>query len=103
MAALKNLDTELHRTTKILYERTIDLGAHPNERAITGNMTLEAGTDKTTFQNFYLHGDGVPLDHAFKVTAQVGLGSLLMFEHIFRDRFRLLAIDAELQKLRSGL
>lgn len=101
--SLEKRDAALHKIVEKLYEQTIDFGAHPNERAITGSLLIEEGTNEKTFQNIYLHGDAVSLDHALKMTAQVGLGSLLMFEHIFRDRFRLLAIDVELQKLRSVL
>jgi hypothetical protein len=101
--ALETRDPALHKIIEKLYEQTIDFGGHPNERAITGSLMIEEGTNGKTFNNIYLHGDAVSLDYALKVTAQVGLGSRLMFEHIFRDRFRLLAIDVELQKLRKVL
>jgi hypothetical protein len=101
IATLEDRDANLCRTVEQLYERTIDFGAHPNERAITGSMRLGEGKD--TFQLVYLHGDSLVLDHSLKATAQVGLGSLLVFEHIFRDRYRILTLDLELQRLRNML
>lgn len=100
---LEKRDPALYKIIEKLYEQTIDFGAHPNERAVTGSLIIDEQAGAKNFQNIYLHGDAVSLDHALKMTAQVGLGSLLMFEHIFRDRFRLLAIDVELQKLRNVL
>ena len=100
---LKRRDAKLHKTIALLYERTIDFGGHPNERAMTGNVRLTESKDGSTFSTAYLHGDALSLDHAIKTTAQIGLGSLITFEHIFKGRFRLLGIDIELQKLRSVL
>lgn len=98
---LKGKDAALHKTIDALYEQTIDFGAHPNERAVTNSLRIEQRADRTTFQNMYLHGDGAALDQTLRATAQVGLGSLLVFEWIFGARFRLLGIDLELRKLRQ--
>ncbi len=35
---LAKADSSLHATAKLLYERTIDFGAHPNERAMTSKL-----------------------------------------------------------------
>jgi hypothetical protein len=105
IGTLKRRDAKLHKTIALLYERTIDFGGHPNERAMTGNVRLTESKDESTFSTAYLHGDALSLslEHAIKTTAQIGLGSLITFEHIFKDRFRLLGIDIELQMLRSVL
>lgn len=103
IASLEKRDPGLFKNIKKLYELTIDFGAHPNEQAITSNVMIEEESDKKTYQSLYLHGDGIFLDHAIKTAAQIGLGSLLIFEHIFRDCFRLLGINFELQELRKIL
>lgn len=100
---LADTDAQLHRAIDGLYERSIEFGAHPNEGGVTGSTTLQEEPDRKTFQGVYLHADGVPLSYAMKACAQVGVGALSIFEHIFRDRFRLLAMDVELQKLRQVL
>jgi hypothetical protein len=76
---LENTDKKLHKIIQELYERTIDFGAHPNERAMTSNMQLIKTDDNNEFWSTYLHSDGLALDHALKTAAQCGLGALLMF------------------------
>jgi hypothetical protein len=87
----------------MLYERTIDFGAHPNERGVSGSTTFDESPGRTTFQAIYLHSDSLSLEHVIKTTAQIGLGALLIFERIFPQRFRILGIDANLEALRRAL
>jgi hypothetical protein len=103
MATLRNKDASLFPIIEQLYERSIDFGAHPNERAITGSMTIERQPGCVEIQQIYLHGDSPSLDHGLKTTAQVGLGSLCIFQHIFLQRFRLLGIQDMIDQLRREL
>lgn len=103
MATLSNRDADLHATVQALYERAIDFGGHPNERAVTGSMMLEQEPGRVEIQQIYLHGDSLSLDHGLKSTAQVGLGSLCILFHIFRQRMELLGVDEELKRLRELL
>jgi len=103
METLKSVDERLAQHIKALYERAIDFGAHPNERAMTGSMTITEVSDGKVFAAVYLHGDRLVLSHILKTTAQVGLGALLMLSIVFRDRFRLLAIDMNLDRLKTKL
>jgi hypothetical protein len=102
-ATLRNRDPHLYPIVDQLYERCIDFGGHPNERAITGSMTIERQPGRVEFQQIYLHGDSLSLDHGLKTTAQVGLGSLCIFQHIFLERFRLLGIQDMVDQLRREL
>ncbi len=86
-----------------LYQRTIDFGAHPNERSITGSLAIIEQNDRKEFQQMYLHGDGLTLDHALKTTAQTGLCALEIFQEVFAARFELLGVRTELLELRKGL
>lgn len=103
MDTLRGHDANLHPIIEHLYERAVDFGAHPNERAMTGSMQLEEGPDRVVLQQIYLHGDSLSLDHVIKTTAQIGLGSLSIFRHIFRQRFDLLGIQDVLDQLRREL
>jgi hypothetical protein len=103
METLKSVDERLAQQIKGLYERAIDFGAHPNERAMTGSITVEEVSDGKVFAGVYMHADRVVLSHLLKTTAQVGLGALLMLSIVFRDRFRLLAIDMNLDRLKTKL
>jgi hypothetical protein len=103
METLKSVDERLAQQIKVLYESAIDFGAHPNERAMTGSMTITEVSDGKVFAAVYLHGDRQVLSHLLKTTAQVGLGALLMLSIVFRDRFRLLAIDMNPDRLKTKL
>lgn len=86
-----------------LYQTTIDLGAHPNERSVTGNLRIIDQGDSKKLQQVYLHSDGLPLMHALKTTAQVGVCSLEILQEAFAARFELLGVHAEILRLRKGL
>ncbi len=103
MQTLERTDATLAGQVKNLYERSIDFGAHPNERAMTGSMTVEEVPDGKVFSAVYLHGDPLVLSHVLKTTAQVGVGALLMLSIVFRDRFRLLTIDLDIDRLKAML
>lgn len=87
----------------LLYQRSVDFGGHPNERAITGNLTIIDLGDRKLFEQIYLHGQGPAFDQALKSTAQTGVCVLEIFQAIFAARFELLGVRAELLELRRGL
>ena len=86
-----------------LYQRTIDFGAHPNERAITGSLSIEDLAERKLMEQLYLHGDGITLDHVVKTTAQAAVCSLEIFSAIFPERFERLGVSAALLELRKRL
>ena len=100
---LEKTDPKLYDAVASLYERTIDFGAHPNERAITGSIEIRHGANSKEYLPIYLHGDGLALEHALKMTAQCGLDSLLVFQCIYPERFALLGISENLHLLRQKL
>jgi len=86
-----------------LYDRTIDFGAHPNEKAVTSNLSVKGSGHERVYQQSYLHGDGLLLDNALKTAAQTGVRALEVLQEAFGPRFELLGVRAELLKLRRGL
>ena len=86
-----------------LYQRTIDFGAHPNERAVSGNLAVREFEDRKEIQQSYLHGDSPQLDHILKTSAQAGVCALEIFSDVFKQRFDLLGVSVELPKLRIKL
>jgi len=88
-----------------LYQRTIDFGAHPNERAVTGNMKMtKEESGRREMLGILIHGDGIQLDAVLKTAAQCGLNALEIFETIYGPKFELLGIrEAMLHIRRSGL
>jgi len=101
--ALSRRDQSLCKTYDHLYQRTIDFGAHPNERSVTGALTIRESADQNELEQAYLVGDSLAIDHALKTAAQAGLCTLMMFQWLFKERFELLGIKQEIQELRKGL
>lgn len=96
-------DAALGRVYSELYDRTIDFGGHPNLRGVVTNTLFQELPDKRQAQPIYLHGDESTVAHALKTTAQVGLCSLHLFQHVFPERFLLLQLREQLIELRKGL
>jgi hypothetical protein len=100
---LEKKDAPLRRVISRLYEETIDFGAHPNERALSSNLRMHEYEGMEIFRLTYLQGNSSALAHALLFTAQTGLGALLVFEHVFRDRMGSLGVDVQLEQLRQIL
>lgn len=85
--AIASFDVPLSETYQDLYERSIDFGAHPNEKGVLTNVIKESlGTD--SIQILMLAGDGPPIQHALRTCAQVGICSLKVFNLIFAEQFK---------------
>lgn len=103
LASVTAANVDAGKRFEDLYQRMIDLGGHPNERSVTGNMTMIKGTDRRIMLSIMQHGDGVELDHALKSVAQCGMVSLEMLQVVFNARFEILGINAAMLELRKGL
>jgi len=86
-----------------LYQRAIDFGAHPNEQAVTGNMSLAESDERIEYKQIYFHGDGNKLEHGLKTVAQTGVCALEIFQDVFPGRFEILGGKYKLLELRKGL
>lgn len=89
---------KLGRIFEQLYERTIDYGAHPNERGFSLNSSISEGADAIEFLQIYLQGDGLPLDFALKSTAQIGVWNLGIFQLVYPQKWELLGLKAKLEE-----
>ncbi len=72
---------------KVLYELTIDSGAHPNELALMQTLQITESADHIEFKSNYLNQDSVALRAALKTTAQVGVCALSLFRVIYPEHF----------------
>ena len=89
-------DANLGAAYKALYERTIDYGAHPNEKgASMSTMIEEADNGDTRFGTVYLHSDGVVQDRMLRFVASVGICVLGIAQVIYP--FRMQAIGVKFQ------
>jgi hypothetical protein len=99
---LQSIDSKTHGIAQKLYDRTIDYGGHPNERAVNAQIKTESNGSHVKFTaEYFLCGD-LPHQLSLKSSAQVGICSLDVFYNVFRDRYRILGIDARLERVRRG-
>jgi hypothetical protein len=84
--AIKSADEKLSMVYQELYERTIEYGAHPNEKSVLTNIVRESMKTKV-IQYRLLPGDGIVLDSALRSIAQVGICALKIFGTIFKRQF----------------
>jgi len=101
MDTLETIDTETFNVAKILYDRTIDLGAHPNERALSSNLIMTKTKTHVDFRLNYLTGDTPEHKLCLKTTAQIGVCSLGIFKAIYRERYDITGISDKLRKSRN--
>lgn len=88
---------------RVLYERTIDAGAHPNELALLQTLTMNRDIDQVEFKSDYLGSDSVALLAALKTTAQVGVCTLSLFRAIYPERFDILGVTDLLRHVKVSL
>lgn len=100
---LESKDTDIHKIAKDLYGTTIDYGAHPNELGLLSMMRKAQDENKIDFMVDYLTGNSMPLRLGLKMTARVGVCSLFIFKLVFKERFDILGISKDLEKLKQGL
>ena len=83
-----------------LYDRTIDYGAHPNERGTSVAMTMEEIEDGgRRFNTVYLHADGLLLDFLLKSTGQVGICVLRIAQVIDPQRSQATGVQFQLETI----
>ncbi|MBK8158653.1 MAG: hypothetical protein IPK59_07750 [Rhodospirillaceae bacterium] len=103
VASIHAKDSKAADLYERFYQECIDFGAHPNERSVTGALTMEEGEKETILQQVYLQGDGLALDNALKSLARMGLCCLFIFANVFTERYKLLGLEQRIHALRQGL
>jgi hypothetical protein len=97
--AISQTQPELGKIFKNFYDRTIDMGAHPNEKGMMQVQSLAQSENITTFNQAHLAGGpNLTLSHGLKVLVEVGLCSLSLFQIIFETRYKLLRLDERLAR-----
>ncbi len=99
----KSIDTKEGNAAELLYDRTIDYGAHPNEQALMQVLQINEKVEPVEFKMIYLEGDSIQLRLALKTTAQVGVCSLSLFRSICKERFDILGVTGALDHIKNGL
>lgn len=100
---LKTEDEKLQKEAKILYDRTIDMGAHPNAASVATALKMSKGAQGMRFHLTYITNEPQMLTGAMKSAAQVGVTVLGIFGHAFKERYGLLGLTEKIQELRKVL
>lgn len=100
---LESVDQRTYQIANLLYARTIDYGAHPNELALTSLISKIEENDKIQYNLPYLSKHTPAFKLSMKTTVQVGICALDIFQNVFSDRYKILGIDQELNKLKVRL
>jgi hypothetical protein len=101
LKVIARFDKKLSQFFQILYDRTIDFGAHPNPSGTLNAIKLEKEEASMSYTTLALVTEELPLLHAFENTRQVGLLVLFIFQHIFKEKFELLGIREEMDALKG--
>lgn len=97
---IKGAHAGLGEAYSALYDRTIDYGAHPNERGTSVSMTIgETDDGGVRFNMVYLHADGVVLDFLLRTTAQVGICVLRIAQVIYPLRSQATGVQFQLETI----
>jgi hypothetical protein len=102
---IASYDQTLAEKFKLLYDRSIEYGGHPNPCGVLTAIKMETQDDQlTSITTLALTDDPTITMFAMKNVAQVGLTSLCIFQIMCKAKFELLGIRAEMDALqRAGL
>jgi hypothetical protein len=93
------LDHATATAMETLYDRTIELGAHPNELGVFAAMTRTDTDQNCTFGVVFLTDKPVLIASALKTAVEAAVGALKTFRLIFPERFTIMGTDNEIEKL----
>jgi len=99
--AIKAVDPRLGSQYDELYQRLVDLGAHPNALGLSLGMTKEGEGDAIKYGTTYLHGDDEHLETTLFTSVQVGLVVLHLMHLAFPVQLKVFGLDGALAMLRS--
>jgi hypothetical protein len=100
---LKETDAGLYEVVRILYERTIDLGAHPNPLGMLAMAEMTKDEKGVNYGAVYLTNNPTLVAGSLKTTAQVGIAVLRLFRHVHTERFDLIGLSDDIKHLSAGL
>jgi hypothetical protein len=103
LAAVTATNRHAGERFEVLYQRTIDFGGHPNQRSVTGSMSITKEPERRVMLAKFLHGDGPALNMALRNTAQRGVCALEILQGVFNALFEVLGVNAAIFELRKGL
>lgn len=99
--ALAERDAGLRERAKALYERAIDLGAHPNEPAVSASVSVTEAEDAVHFDVSYVAPYGLSMKLALRSLPQTGLIALDILCLIFPAQCAATGLPAYLAPIKA--
>ena len=96
---LKDENSSVGSAVSMLYERTIDWGAHPNEKALTSNMTMKREDGMIRLDGHHLSDNESAIKLALKTVMLSGVAGLKTVECMFPAKFKEMVLSEKLDSL----
>ncbi|WP_022667997.1 hypothetical protein [Desulfospira joergensenii] len=103
LECLRKIDNETFCIAQKLYDLTIDLGAHPNATGVLSAIKACKDEKAVVYKTHCLAAGDTQMMLSLKTCAQVGVCSLQIFKNIFPQKFDILGISEDLNRLKAGL
>jgi hypothetical protein len=100
---LISLDPKVGEATSKLYERTIDYGAHPNQGSVMTALRISETETKHQLDIAYISGNILANQLCLRTCAQIGVTVVSIFRNVFKERYDILGVTLELDKLKVKL
>jgi hypothetical protein len=95
----ENFDASNAAACNAAYKQAIGYGGHPNERGVLSAMTRTETANVITFGAAILSRDRRLILAALKEAVEAAIGALKVFRLIFWERFAIMGLDREIDKL----
>jgi hypothetical protein len=100
---LQKVDPELGRVTRILYETSIDFGAHPNEKSLSCSLKKTEEEGAIRFDLMYLTGNPLPIKLCLKSISRIGVACIKIAGLIIPERFKIMGLSDKIINAQRGL
>jgi hypothetical protein len=100
--AVHRFDARLSDVFEENYQRSIDFGGHPNPNAFFSASLLDERDGESGMTVLAISTEPKVVIFVLKCTAQVGLTSLCVLQHVFKEKFVSLGITREIDALRTS-
>jgi hypothetical protein len=93
------LDAATAADLKALYDDVIDFGAHPNQLGVLAAVRSTREQDRVDYKVGVLYPEQAPVLFTLRLATAIAIGALKLFRLVYPERFALVGLDGELDKL----
>jgi hypothetical protein len=97
------LDATTAADLKALYEDLIDFGAHPNQLGVLAAARRSSEDNNIQYKIGILYPEHLPVLFTLRLAVAVGIGAQRIFQLVYPERFALVGLDTEIEKLVTEL